>query len=179
MKTSFEVLNKILQGEHMAIEQYQACIDALQDSPLRNHLTAILSDHKKHATRLSYYIQTNGGHVKEGSGMVEFITQIKSGTAAFYVVLMPFHDVFWRGVFWLTFQPLFRCLREGCLVISTLERSAKIVVRKSCAYILQILHHKAKKHQPTRFLCCLIPVKNELALGLSIPNHALICSYGR
>ena len=78
MKTSFEVLNKILQGEHMAIEQYQACIDALQDSPLRNHLTAILSDHKKHATRLSYYIQTNGGHVKEGSGMVGMIADWKT-----------------------------------------------------------------------------------------------------
>ena len=78
MKTSFEVLNTILQGEHMAIEQYQACIDALQDSPLRNHLTAILSDHKKHATRLSYYIQTNGGNVKEGTGIVGMMAEWKT-----------------------------------------------------------------------------------------------------
>lgn len=78
MKTSFEVLNTILQGEHMAIEQYQACIDALQDSPLRNHLTAILSDHKKHATRISYYIQTNGGKVKEGTGIVGMVADWKT-----------------------------------------------------------------------------------------------------
>ena len=78
MKTSFEVLNKILQGEHIAIEQYQACINSLQDSPLRNHLTAILSDHKKHATRLSYYIQTNGGNVIEGTGIVGMMADWKT-----------------------------------------------------------------------------------------------------
>lgn len=78
MTTSFEVLNKILQGEHMAIEQYQACIDALEDGPLRNHLTAILSDHKTHATRLSYYIQTNGGNVQEGTGIVGIMADWKT-----------------------------------------------------------------------------------------------------
>lgn len=78
MMTSFEVLNKILQGEHMAIEQYQAYINALEDSPLRNHLTAILSDHKNHATRLSYYIQTNGGAVIEGTGIVGMIADWKT-----------------------------------------------------------------------------------------------------
>lgn len=70
MENSFEVLNKILAGEHMAIEQYQAYIEALPDSPMRNHLTAILTDHKEHATRISYFIQTNGGHAKEGTGLV-------------------------------------------------------------------------------------------------------------
>lgn len=69
MKTSFEVLNKILKGEHMAIKQYQAYIDTLTDSPLRNHLTAILTDHKEHATRIAYYIQTNGGRAEEGAGL--------------------------------------------------------------------------------------------------------------
>ncbi|KUO76185.1 MAG: rubrerythrin family protein [Desulfosporosinus sp. BRH_c37] len=68
MNTSFEVLNKILRGEHMAIEQYQAYIGELTDGPLRNHLTAILTDHKDHATRISYYIQTNGGQAEEGTG---------------------------------------------------------------------------------------------------------------
>lgn len=68
MKTSFEALNMILKGEHMAIRQYQAYIDTLTDSPLRNHLIAILTDHKEHAARIAYYIQTNGGQVKEGSG---------------------------------------------------------------------------------------------------------------
>ncbi|AFM42033.1 protein of unknown function (DUF2383) [Desulfosporosinus acidiphilus SJ4] len=70
MDRSFEVLNTILQGEHMAIEQYQACIDTLSDGPLRNHLTSILTDHKNHATRLAYHIQTNGGHVREGAGVI-------------------------------------------------------------------------------------------------------------
>lgn len=70
MMTSFEVLNKILKGEHMAIKQYQAYIDTLTDSPLRNHLTAILTDHKEHATRIAYYIQTNGGQAEEGAGFV-------------------------------------------------------------------------------------------------------------
>jgi len=78
MKTSFEVLNKILQGEHIAIEQYQACIDALQDSSLRNHLTAILTDHKNHATRLSYYIQTNGGKVEESTGIAGLMADWKT-----------------------------------------------------------------------------------------------------
>ena len=54
MNNSFEVLNKILKGEHMAIKQYQADIEELTDGPLRNHLTAILTDHKEHATRISY-----------------------------------------------------------------------------------------------------------------------------
>jgi len=70
MMTPFEVLNKILKGEHMAIKQYQTYIDKLTDSPLRNHLTAILTDHKEHATRISYYIQTNGGQAEEGAGFV-------------------------------------------------------------------------------------------------------------
>jgi Domain of unknown function (DUF2383). len=69
MTTSFETLNKILQGEHMAILQYQAYIDELTDGPLRNHLTSILTDHKDHASRISYYIQTNGGKAEEGAGL--------------------------------------------------------------------------------------------------------------
>ena len=68
--TSFEVLNDILTGEHMAIEQYQAYIDSLPHSPLRNHLVTILTDHKQHAERLAYFIQMNGGHVAEGTGLV-------------------------------------------------------------------------------------------------------------
>jgi len=66
--TPFEALNKILKNEHMTIKQYQTYIDKLTDSPLRNHLTAILTDHKEHATRLAYYIQTNGGQAEEGAG---------------------------------------------------------------------------------------------------------------
>ncbi|WP_407308692.1 ferritin-like domain-containing protein [Desulfosporosinus sp. SB140] len=73
MDRSFEVLNRILEGEHMAIEQYQACIDTLSDGPIRNHLTAILTDHKNHATRIAYYIQTNGGHVQEGAGLIDIL----------------------------------------------------------------------------------------------------------
>ena len=78
MNTSNEVLNKILQGEHMAIEQYQAYIGELTDGPLRNHLTAILTDHKKHATRISYYIQTTGGHAEEGAGFVGIMADWKT-----------------------------------------------------------------------------------------------------
>ena len=81
MNTSFEVLNKILQGEHMAIEQYQAYIGELTDGPLRNHLSAILTDHKNHATRISYYIQTNGGHAEEGAGFVGIIADWKTRLA--------------------------------------------------------------------------------------------------
>lgn len=69
METSFEVLNDLLTGEHMAIEQYQAYIDSLPASPLRNHMVAMLTDHKEHAQRLAYFIQTNGGHVEEGTGI--------------------------------------------------------------------------------------------------------------
>ena len=78
MDTSFEVLNKILQGEHMAIEQYQAYIRGLTDGPLRNHLSAILSDHKDHATRISYYIQTNGGQAEEGAGFAGILADWKT-----------------------------------------------------------------------------------------------------
>lgn len=53
----------------MAIETYQAYIDTLPNSPLRNHLVAILTDHKAHASRIAYYIQTNGGKVVEGTGL--------------------------------------------------------------------------------------------------------------
>lgn len=87
MMTSFEVLNKILKGEHMAIKQYQAYIDTLTDSPLRNHLTAILTDHKEHASRIAYYIQTNGGQAEEGTGfggiMADWKTRLSNlgGTA--------------------------------------------------------------------------------------------------
>ena len=78
MNNSFEVLNKILRGEHMAIQQYQAYIDGLTDGPLRNHLTAILTDHKEHATRISYYIQTNGGQAEEGAGFVGIMADWKT-----------------------------------------------------------------------------------------------------
>ncbi|MGC7872393.1 DUF2383 domain-containing protein [Desulfosporosinus sp. FKB] len=78
MDRSFEVLNSILEGEHMAIEEYQSCVDALSDGPLRNHLTSILTDHKNHATRLAYYIQMNGGKVREGVGLVGNIENWKN-----------------------------------------------------------------------------------------------------
>jgi len=78
MNNSFEVLNKILQGEHMAIKQYQAYIGELTDGPIRNHLTAILTDHKEHATRISYYIQTNGGKVEEGAGFIGIMADWKT-----------------------------------------------------------------------------------------------------
>ncbi len=78
MDNSFEVLNKILKGEHMAIKQYQAYINELTDGPLRNHLTAILTDHKEHATRISYYIQTNGGQAEEGAGVVGILADWKT-----------------------------------------------------------------------------------------------------
>jgi len=78
MMTPFEVLNRILKGEHMAIQQYQAYIDTLTDSPLRNHLTAILTDHKEHATRIAYYIQTNGGQAEEGAGFTGVMTDWKT-----------------------------------------------------------------------------------------------------
>ncbi len=78
MNNSFEVLNKILKGEHMAIRQYQAYIGELTDGPLRNHLTGILTDHKEHATRISYYIQTNGGQAQEGAGFVGVLADWKT-----------------------------------------------------------------------------------------------------
>ncbi|SDG86710.1 DUF2383 domain-containing protein [Desulfosporosinus hippei] len=81
MKTSFEALNTILKGEQMAIDQYQAYIDTLTDSPLRNHLIAILTDHKEHATRIAYYIQTNGGQVEEGGGFPGLIAEWKTRLA--------------------------------------------------------------------------------------------------
>lgn len=79
--TPFEVLNKILKGEHMAIKQYQTYIDELTDSPLRNHLTAILTDHKEHATRIAYYIQTNGGQAEEGAGLIGAMADWKTRLA--------------------------------------------------------------------------------------------------
>jgi rubrerythrin len=69
MNPSLEVLNQILKGEHMAIETYQSYIDTLPNSFLRNHLIAILTDHKAHASRISYFIQMNGGKVEEGTGV--------------------------------------------------------------------------------------------------------------
>lgn len=60
MNPSFEVFNEILKGEYMAIQTYQAYVNSLPNSPLRNHLVAILTDHKAHASRIAYYIQTNG-----------------------------------------------------------------------------------------------------------------------
>ena len=78
MKTSFEALNNILTGEHLAIEKYQAYIDGLPDSPLRNHLVAFLTDHKEHAQRIAYFIQTNGGHVEEGTGVAGALANLKT-----------------------------------------------------------------------------------------------------
>lgn len=76
MNSSFKIFNKILQGEHMAIDIYQEYIDELPDSPLRNHLISILTDHKNHAVRLAYFIQTNGGKVKEGTGWSGLMTRL-------------------------------------------------------------------------------------------------------
>lgn len=78
MKTSFEAMNEILKGEHMAITQYQTYVDTLADGPLRNHLAAILTDHKDHATRIAYYIQTNGGKADEGSGLAGIMADWKT-----------------------------------------------------------------------------------------------------
>ena len=68
MESSFGALNRILRQEHLTIDKYQQYIDSLPQSPLRNHLVAMLTHHKDHASRIAYFIQMNGGHVAEGSG---------------------------------------------------------------------------------------------------------------
>jgi len=79
MERALDILNQILTGEYMAIQKYQSYIDSMADSPLRNHLIAMVSDHKNNATRLAYFIQTNGGYVEEGTGVAGFLSSLDSG----------------------------------------------------------------------------------------------------
>ncbi|MEG6616025.1 DUF2383 domain-containing protein [Peptococcaceae bacterium 1198_IL3148] len=64
-----DVLNKVLIGEHMAIDFYNMIIEKLDNEDLRQLLVQIQQQHEKHVLNLTQRIKDIGGSVEDDLGV--------------------------------------------------------------------------------------------------------------
>lgn len=72
-----EELNKVLKGEHMAIDAYTRFIDDCTDAKIKDEFRAILRDHEKHAQEISDHIRSIGGIPEANTGFAGFMASAK------------------------------------------------------------------------------------------------------
>lgn len=73
-----EALNKVLNGEHMAIDTYDVFINKIDDPNLKESLRSYKRDHEEHARLLSGKIRELGGKPKESRGLAGTMSQSMS-----------------------------------------------------------------------------------------------------
>ena len=82
MQNSNDILNKVLKGEHMAIDLYGTYLDQDLPEDLKDEMKSIQADHQRHAALLTEYIKKAGGTPTEGSGfggwMAESMARIQT-----------------------------------------------------------------------------------------------------
>ncbi|MTI81933.1 MAG: ferritin-like domain-containing protein [Firmicutes bacterium] len=75
MQKQVDVLNKVLNGEHMAIDTYSTVLNKIDNQILKEQLQKILHQHKKHAMDLSERIQDIGGKIDENLVLKGWLTE--------------------------------------------------------------------------------------------------------
>ncbi len=70
-------LNKLLQGEYMAIESFNNFINRVEDEETKTTFQDIQKQHRKNAEILAGYIQNAGGRAKENLGLKGRIGDIR------------------------------------------------------------------------------------------------------
>lgn len=64
-----KALNKLLQGEHMAIEAFNSYINEVNDENMKETFQEVQNQHRDNMTTLSNYIQDLGHKPDEGLGL--------------------------------------------------------------------------------------------------------------
>lgn len=62
-------LNKLLQGEYMAIESFNNFINRVKDENIKTNFQDVQKQHRKNAETLASYIQNSGGRAEENLGL--------------------------------------------------------------------------------------------------------------
>lgn len=70
-------LNKLLQGEYMAIESFNNFINRIEDEETKTTFQMVQKQHRKNADTLASYIQNVGGRAKENLGLKGRIGDIR------------------------------------------------------------------------------------------------------
>jgi hypothetical protein len=62
-------LNKLLQGEYMAIESFNNFINRIKEEDTKTTFQGVQRQHRKNAETLANYIQNSGGRAEENLGL--------------------------------------------------------------------------------------------------------------
>jgi bacterioferritin len=68
-KETIESLNKLLQGEYMAVEGFNTFIYRIEDEEIKKVFQEIQEQHRQNINKLANYIQNIGGRPHENLGM--------------------------------------------------------------------------------------------------------------
>lgn len=69
MPARIKALNKLLQGEYMAVNSFNNFISRLEDSPTIECFQEVQKQHRENIDKLAAYIQDAGGQPDENLGM--------------------------------------------------------------------------------------------------------------
>lgn len=76
-KETIQSLNKLLQGEYMAVESFNNFISKLEDDNVKQTFKEVQKQHRENIDKLASYIQDIGGRAVENLGMKGIMGDIK------------------------------------------------------------------------------------------------------
>ncbi len=76
-KETLKSLNRLLQGEYMAVESFNIFISKIQDENVKKTFQEIQKQHRQNIDTLAHYIQNMGGRPQENLGMKGMMGDIK------------------------------------------------------------------------------------------------------
>ncbi|HHY59351.1 MAG TPA: DUF2383 domain-containing protein [Clostridia bacterium] len=76
-KETVTSLNRLLQGEYMAVESFNTFIARLQDERVKRTFQEIQKQHRANIEKLAAYIQAIGGRPEENLGMKGIMSDMK------------------------------------------------------------------------------------------------------
>jgi len=74
---NIQSLNKLLQGEYMAVESFNNFISKLEDENVKQTFKEVQKQHRENIDKLASYIQDLGGRAEENLGMKGIMGDIK------------------------------------------------------------------------------------------------------
>lgn len=74
---NIQSLNKLLQGEYMAVESFNNFISKLEDETVKQTFKEVQKQHRENIDKLASYIQDIGGRAEENLGMKGIMGDIK------------------------------------------------------------------------------------------------------
>jgi len=74
---TIQSLNKLLQGEYMAVESFNNFISRIEDEDVKQTFKEVQKQHRENIDKLASYIQDIGGRAEENLGMKGIMGEIK------------------------------------------------------------------------------------------------------